>query len=86
MTKLLGRKSRLVVETENCIWQKRKTRPIIVELKPDYMLIRIKGTRSLYVISYTSCLNQAIRNEIQRKQLEKARKAKANKPVKKVKR
>jgi hypothetical protein len=76
MTKLIKRKSRLIFETENVVWERRKNRPIIVEPKPDYMLMRIKGTRSVWSISYTSCLNLAIHNEKVRKQLEKARQKK----------
>ncbi len=67
MSKLLHRKSKLVVETENCVWERRKTRAIIVELKPDYMALRVKGTRTVYFLSYTSALNMAISKEIARK-------------------
>lgn len=73
MNRLLNRKSRLIVETENAVYDRRKARPVIVELKPDYMILRPKGSRRSSMISYTSCLNLAIRNEIARQRLEKAK-------------
>jgi hypothetical protein len=79
MSKLTERKSRLVVETANTVYDRRRQREILMELKPDYMVLRLKGTRAQFVLSYTSALNLAIRNDKLRKQLEKAK-------IKKVKR
>ena len=73
-SKLTQRKSRLVVETGNTVYDRRKQREILMELKPDYMLLRLKGTRAQFVLSYTSALNLAIRNDKLRRQLEKAKK------------
>lgn len=73
MSKLSERKSKLVVETANAVYDHRRQRQVIVELKPDYMVYRLKGTRGQFILSYTSALNLAIRNEILRKKLEKAR-------------
>lgn len=74
MSKLVNRKSRLVVETGNSVYDRRRERQVIVELKPDYMIYRLKGTRGQFVLSYTSALNLAIRNDKLRRQLEKAKK------------
>jgi len=76
MNNLLKRKTRLVVQTENCVWERGRTRPIVAEFKADWMELRAKGTRAVYCLSYTSALNLAIRNEIFRKKMEKL---KANK-------
>ena len=74
MSKLAERKTRLMVETDNAVYDRRRQREIVVELKPSYMILRLKGTRAAYIITYTSVLNQAIRNEAIRKRLEKAKK------------
>lgn len=74
MSKLSQRKSKLVVETDNAVYDGRKQREIIVELKPGYMVLRLKGRQQTFVLSYTSALNLAIRNEVARKKLEKAAK------------
>ena len=71
--KLSQRKSKLVVETDNAVYDRRRQREIVVELKPSYMILRLKGTRAVYTITYPSALNQAIRNEAVRKRLEKAK-------------
>ena len=72
--KLAQRKTRLLVETDNVLYDRRRQREIVVELKPSYMIMRLKGTRAVYTITYTSAFNQAVRNEVARKRLEKAAK------------
>lgn len=74
MSKLSQRKSKLVVETDNAVYDRRRQRQIIIELRPGYMSLRAKGTRQSFVLSYTSALNLAIRNEMARKRLEKLNK------------
>lgn len=74
MSKLEGRKTKLVVETANAVYDRRRQREIVLELKPSYMVLRLKGTRAVYTLAYTSAFNLAIRNEATRKQLEKAKK------------
>lgn len=74
MSKLSQRKSKLIVETENAVYERGRNRQIIVELKPGYAIYRLKGTRRMVVVSYTSALNLGIRNEAARKRLEKAKK------------
>lgn len=73
MSKLAARKSRAIFETGNAVYERRRQRQIVLELKPEYMILRLKGTRRSFVLSYTSALNTAIRNEAIRKRLEKAR-------------
>lgn len=80
MGNLQQRKSRAVFETTNAVWQRHREHPIIVELKPEYMTLRLKGTRRVEIISYTSALNLAIRNRIFRDRMEKAKAAKVMKP------
>ena len=72
--KLAQRKTRLLVETDNSVYDRRRQREIVVELKPSYMILRLKGTRASFTITYTSVLNKAIANEVLRKRLEKAKK------------
>jgi hypothetical protein len=73
VSKLTERKSRLVVETANTVYDRRREREILMELKPGYMILRLKGTRAEFNLSYVSALNLAIRNDKLRKQLEKAK-------------
>lgn len=73
MGKLEKRKTAAVFETTNAIYERRQQRPVIVTLKPGYMSLRLKGTRREYLLSYTSALNLAIRNEAARKRLEKSK-------------
>ena len=74
MTKLSQRKSRLVVETSNAVYDRRRQREIILELKPGYMILRLKGARRNFPLSYTSALNLAIRNQQAQKRLEREKK------------
>jgi hypothetical protein len=73
-SKLSQRKTRLLVETDNAVYDRRRQREIVVELKPSYMIMRLKGTRAVYTITYTSAFNQAVRNEVARRRLEKTKK------------
>lgn len=79
MSKLEGRKTKLVVETANAVYDRRRQREIVLELKPTYMVMRLKGTRAVYTLAYTSAFNLAVRNEVARKRLEKANEKKKGK-------
>lgn len=74
MGSLEKRKSRAIFETTNTVWERRRERRLIVELKPEFMIFRMKGTRRKEVISYTSAFNLAIRNRHFTERMAKAKK------------
>lgn len=74
MRKLEDRKSRAIFETTNAVHERGKQRQVVLELKPGYMMIRVKGTRAQHYLSYTAALNLAIRNEVAARKLERAKK------------
>jgi hypothetical protein len=63
MTALSERKTRLQVETANTVWERHTDRPILVELRPAYMVLRLKGTQRRYSVTYRACLDLAINLE-----------------------
>ena len=75
MGSLEKRKRRAIFETTNTVWERRRERRLIVELKPEFMIFRIKGTRRpAEILSYTSAFNLAIRNRHFTERMAKAKK------------
>lgn len=66
MSHLLKRKTRLAVTTCGEIRQRGKYRPVVLELKPHVMLVRLQGTRTCFPISYEDIYQTAAKREADR--------------------
>ena len=59
MGKIVGRKTRCVLETATCVRYKKRDREIILELHPHHADVRLKGTRFRFPITYESIYYRA---------------------------
>ena len=77
MTRLSERKSKLLIQTSDTVREKGKSREVIIEPLPHYAVIRLKGLRSRYEISWAGIWNAAVKIEVERQRAEKKAKRKA---------
>lgn len=79
MTKLPGRKSRLLIETSDTVRERGKLREIIVEPDPQgyTVAVRLKGTRARFHISWSGIYNAAVKIEVERQRQERKAQRKA---------
>lgn len=61
MTNLRTRKTRLVFETENEVRERGKYRAVVIEATPYIAMVRLKGTRTAFPISYAAIYHAAAR-------------------------
>jgi hypothetical protein len=74
LTKLRERKTRLIVTTGGEIKERGKYRPIVLELKPDVMFVRLGGTRRTLPISYEDIYYTSAKRQADRLRAEKREK------------
>jgi len=77
MTRLAERKSKLLIETSDTVRERGRLREVIIEPLPHYAVIRLKGLRSRFSISYAGIYNAAVKIEVERQRAEKKAKRKA---------
>jgi len=61
MTRLASRKSRLLIETSDMVRERGKLREVILEPHPYTVVVRLKGMRQRYEVSYAGIYNLAAR-------------------------
>lgn len=61
MTTLSSRKTKLVFETSDAIRERGRLREVVIEAQPYYALVRLKGTRKAFPISYGAIYHAAAR-------------------------
>jgi hypothetical protein len=73
MTKLPGRKSRLMIETSDTVREKGKLREVIVEPDPQgyTVALRLKGLQTRYEISWGGIYALAVKLAVERARAEK---------------
>jgi hypothetical protein len=78
MTRLSNRKRRLVLETAQSIRERGKDRPIVAEPTDAVLQLRLKGTRRVLVVNWSTIYYHAakLHADLTRRQREEARKAK----------
>ena len=77
MTSLSERKSRLVVEFSDAVRERGRLRPVVAELRPWGMTIRLKGMRASFEISAAAIYDLAVKQYVSQQRAEKkARKVK----------
>ena len=79
MSVLANRKTRAVLEFSDCIREKGKLRPIVFELTPYGVKVRLKGLRGSYEITPASVYNSAVARAVAQKRAEKLAAKKARK-------
>ena len=77
MSVLANRKTRCVLEFSDCVRERGKLRPIVFELSPYGIRIRLKGLRGSYEITPASVYTSAVLREVARVKAEKAAAKKA---------
>jgi hypothetical protein len=60
MRSLAQRKTRLVFETEDAIFERGRNRQIVIEARPGYCYLRLKGSRRRYPICYAAIYHRAV--------------------------
>lgn len=68
----------VVRETLSHVRQQGRTRPIVIELRATYAVVRAKGTRTRYTITYDQIWQKAVLNHVEadRRERKAARDAK----------
>lgn len=66
MTRLEQRKTKLVFETSDRVRERGAWRQVVVEAKPGYALLRLKGLRTAFPLCYGTAYQQAQRIEAER--------------------
>ena len=79
MRALGQRKTRLVFETDDSIYGRGHSRQVVVEARPSYAMVRLKGTRKGYPICYAAMYHAAVRMAVEAERAVKARERKAAK-------
>ncbi|MDR3799707.1 MAG: hypothetical protein P4K93_16255 [Terracidiphilus sp.] len=79
MTSLAQRKTRLVFETDDFVYECGHQRQVIVEAHPAYATVRLKGTRTGYAICYAAIYHAAARLVVEAERAVKAKERKAAK-------
>jgi hypothetical protein len=71
VTSLVGRKSKLAIETADTVYEQGAYRPVLVEAHPLHATVRLKGTRSSYDIPWGAVWSMAVKAEAERVRREK---------------
>ena len=61
MRSLAQRKTRLVFETDDFVYERGHQRQVIVEARPAYATVRLKWTRTGFTICYAAIYHAAVR-------------------------
>ncbi len=77
MTSLASRKTRLSVESSDCVRERGKLREVVFELTPYVFRVRLKGMRQSYEVSPASIYNLAVMKFVSAQKAEKKAKRKS---------
>jgi hypothetical protein len=76
---LASRKTRLVFETDDAIFERGHNRQIVIEARPGYCYLRLKGSRRRFPICYAAIFHRAVEIATDQARRDKAAKKKATK-------
>jgi hypothetical protein len=71
MTALSRRKTKLVIQTDDCIRERGKLREVQIEAHPYFATVKLKGMRQTYEISWGSVYALAVRQSVEAARREK---------------
>jgi hypothetical protein len=79
MTNLETRKSKLHVKTGDTVYERGQRREVIIEMNPYSAIVRLKGMKHGFALSYAGMYNLAVKIAVQAERDEKAKAKKAGK-------
>ena len=82
MSVLSKRKTRCVLEFSDCVRERGKLRPVVFELSPYGVRVRLKGLRGSYEITPASVYTSAVLRAVAQKRAEKLAAKKAKREAK----
>jgi hypothetical protein len=77
MSALANRKTRLIFETEDAVRERGAVRQVIVHATPRFALMRLKGLRRKFLVSYAAVYALAVRIEVEARRAEKRKERRA---------
>ena len=60
MRSLSQRKTRLVFETDDAVFERGHNRQVVIEARPGYCYLRLKGSRRRFPICYAAIYHHAV--------------------------
>jgi hypothetical protein len=70
MKALADRKTKLIFETSDQVRERGAYRQVVVEARPSYAVLRLKGLRTSFQLCYGTAYQMAARFEAERKRAE----------------
>lgn len=64
MMRIADRVTRLVFETDDFVFDAGRQRQVVIEARPAYARVRLKGTRRSYAVPYSAVYQAAVRMEV----------------------
>ena len=83
MKRVAARKTRLVFETDDFVFERGQNRQIVIEALPSYCILRVKGSRRRFAAGYAAIYHDAVDRANAWARKEKAAAAKAKKAARK---
>lgn len=77
MMSISERKTKLKFQTASAVWERGENRPVVIEAHAAFCLVRLKGMRKSYIITYAQVFNKAVKMEVEAERREKREKKKA---------
>lgn len=71
MTSLAKRKTKLIIQTDDCIRERGKLREVQIEAHPYFATVKLKGMRQTYEVSWASVYALAVRQAVEAARREK---------------
>ena len=78
MTSLAQRKSKLTIETSDTVREHGKLREVTIEATPYYAVVRLKGLRQRFEVSWAGIYNQAVKIAVEKQRAERKARRKQN--------
>lgn len=71
MTALSQRRTKLVIETSGQIREQGRYREVIIEAQPYHAVVRLKGLRTSFEISYEAIYSLAVKQAVAKERAER---------------
>jgi hypothetical protein len=79
MRSLSERKTRLIFETEDALYEAGRMRQVIFEARPAYATVRLKGLRRAFSFPYAAVYHVAVKMAVEADRAAKVRERKTSK-------
>jgi hypothetical protein len=71
MTRLTARKTKLTFESADLVREQGRFREVVVEARPEYAILRLKGLRTGYSVPWSAIWSMAVKAQLARDRAEK---------------